>query len=85
MDLDLRGKTVLVTGAPKGIGRDCAELFAAEGAKWREFFSKLPLGRAASVEEVANVVVFLASERASYLSGIIVTIDGGQAARGGSF
>ena len=32
MDLNLRGKTVLVTGASKGIGRGCAALFAAEGA-----------------------------------------------------
>ncbi len=36
-----------------------------------------PARRPASVEEVANVVVFLASERASYLSGIVVTVDGG--------
>ena len=61
-----------------------AESELGDGSRWREFFSKLPLGRAASVEEVANVVVFLASGRASYLSGTVVTIDGGQAARGGS-
>ena len=71
-----RIRTLLTTRAESELG---------DGSRWREFFSKLPLGRAASVEEVANVVVFLASERASYLSGVVVTIDGGQAARGGSF
>ena len=62
-----------------------AETELGDRERWREFLSQLPLGRAASVEEVANVVVFLASERASYLSGIIVTIDGGRASRGGTF
>lgn len=61
-----------------------AETEFGDGSRWQEYFSRLPLGRAATVEEVANVVVFLASERASYLSGIIVTIDGGFAARGGA-
>ena len=71
-----RIRTLLTTRAESEFG---------DGSRWQEFFSKLPLGRAASVEEVANVVAFLASARASYLSGIIVTVDGGQAARGGSF
>jgi 3-oxoacyl-[acyl-carrier protein] reductase len=43
------------------------------------------LGRPASVEEVANVVVFSASGRASYLSGIVITVDGGHNARNGAF
>lgn len=33
MDLGLTGKKVIVTGASKGIGRACAEVFAAEGAE----------------------------------------------------
>lgn len=31
MELNLKGKRVLVTGASKGIGRACVELLAAEG------------------------------------------------------
>jgi 3-oxoacyl-[acyl-carrier protein] reductase len=38
----------------------------------------LPLGRICEPEEVANVVVFLASKRASYVSGTHVLIDGAQ-------
>jgi NAD(P)-dependent dehydrogenase (short-subunit alcohol dehydrogenase family) len=38
--------------------------------------SKVPLGRLAQPEEVANVVLFLASERASYVTGVVLTMDG---------
>jgi NAD(P)-dependent dehydrogenase (short-subunit alcohol dehydrogenase family) len=45
--------------------------------RWREYFADKPLGRAATPEEVANVVVFLASDRASWVSGAVVPVDGG--------
>lgn len=38
----------------------------------------LPLGRFGKPEEVANVVVFLASERASLVTGTCYNVDGGQ-------
>lgn len=62
-----------------------AEAEHGDPSRWREYLKNLPMKRAARPEEVADVVVFLASDRASYLSGIIVSIDGGFAARGGSF
>jgi 3-oxoacyl-[acyl-carrier protein] reductase len=52
---------------------------------WRDYLKSMPLGRAASVEEVANVVTFLVSDRASYVSGAVLNVDGGHGQRGGSF
>ena len=36
-----------------------------------------PLGRAGTADDVADVVVFLASERASYVTGVSIAVDGG--------
>jgi len=38
----------------------------------------IPLGRICTPEEVANVAVFVASSRASFMNGAIITLDGGQ-------
>ncbi len=38
---------------------------------------QIPLGRLGSPEEFANLVVFLASERASYITGTVIQVDGG--------
>ena len=45
--------------------------------------SQIPLGRFASVDEVAGVVRFLAGADAAYISGAVIPIDGGTAARRG--
>ena len=43
----------------------------------QEYYANWPMERFAKPEEVADLIVFLASDRASYISGTVVTIDGG--------
>ncbi len=45
--------------------------------------SLIPLGRVGRPEEMANIVTFLASDEASYISGAVIVADGGMTARTG--
>ena len=38
--------------------------------------AQIPLGRIGKPEEVANAFVFLASEMASYITGVVLSVDG---------
>ncbi len=48
-----------------------------DAEQWRDLMKTMPFGRAATPQELGDVVAFLASERASYVSGTVVTVDGG--------
>ena len=44
---------------------------------WDELGGQIPLGRSGLPEDIANAVLFLASEKASYITGVTLRIDGG--------
>lgn len=49
---------------------------------WRERkVAEIPLGRLGRATEVAALAAFLASEESSYMTGVVIPIDGGSAAR----
>ena len=47
----------------------------------RESGAELPMGRVASVEEIAKAVLFLVGDDSSYITGAILAVDGGNTAR----
>jgi NAD(P)-dependent dehydrogenase (short-subunit alcohol dehydrogenase family) len=59
--------------------KERAERLLGDASRWPELHAKFPAGRAATVEEVARTVAFLASDQASFISGSGVRIDGGLA------
>jgi len=42
-----------------------------------EFIARMPIGRGASPSEIAQSVVFLASDEASFVTGVELPVDGG--------
>jgi 3-oxoacyl-[acyl-carrier protein] reductase len=51
---------------------------AMPAAAWEEKLADIPLGRAGEPSEVADVVLFLASDMASYVTGAVIEITGGR-------
>ena len=66
----------------EGLMRKRAQDQFGDANKWRDFYKPLPFGRPGTPKEIADMVAFLASDLASYISGTVITIDGGLASRG---
>ncbi len=74
-ELGSRGITANVV-APGPVATDMLEALGDNASKLTDL---VPMKRAASPEEVAAAVTFLASPEASYISGVILPVDGGMA------
>ncbi|MEY5003367.1 MAG: hypothetical protein RL678_1176 [Pseudomonadota bacterium] len=62
--------------------RDRAAASLGDSERWPELLSNLPFGRPSTPEQMASIVTFLASDQASYLSGVVIDADGGAMYRG---
>jgi NAD(P)-dependent dehydrogenase (short-subunit alcohol dehydrogenase family) len=77
---DLGKHGIRVNGIAPG-GTDTENIVAAIetlGLTEEQLFGRIPLGRRAAPEEIASVAAFLASDDASFITGQMIVVDGGQ-------
>lgn len=73
-ELGRRGITVNVV-APGFVSTEMTKAISKEAQE--AMLAAVPLGKAATPDDVANAVLFLASDRAAYITGHVLHIDGG--------
>ncbi len=73
---ELAGRNITVNAVAPGF--IATEMTAAMGDEVREEVqNRIPLGRLGEVQDIAEAVLFLASDAASFITGQVLTVDGG--------
>jgi len=60
--------------------RKCSPAFAGSNEQKANFASDVPLKRLGRPEEIAEAILFIASDKASFISGASIPVNGGKAA-----
>lgn len=82
--LELGERGVRVNAVNPGLTfTDLTEDMKGDTALMKRFAERIPLGRGAEPDEVADVIAFLASEDARYVTGVNLPVDGGLTASNG--
>lgn len=58
-----------------------AKTWLGDENRYKELVERYPLKRPATVREIADLILFLASDRSAYTTGTIITVDGGISSR----
>jgi NAD(P)-dependent dehydrogenase (short-subunit alcohol dehydrogenase family) len=67
--------------APGPVQTGMLDRFTGSADRKAGLIAGVPLKRAGTPEEIADAIVFLASDRAGFLTGQIVSVDGGKSAQ----
>jgi len=66
---------------PAGVDTSLLDALRADPKVWKSFNASYPLGRVRRPEEIAQAILYLASDEAAWTTGTIVTLDGGITAK----